>query len=432
MIHQTSKLYALFKRYVKFTHRLFYKKIYVSGLENIPVGDPVIFGPNHQNALMDPLAVLLTTPLQPVFLARADIFKSSINRPVLRFLKILPVYRVRDGIKSLGNNDSTFNESIGVLEAKKQLALFPEARHHGQNFLLPLKKGIPRIALMAEEKHNFNLNLKIVPVGIHYSNYFGFKADIWVNYGKPILVDELKTSYAENPQQTHIILRDKIAEGIKPLMLNIEDTERYNETELLLNLEETVQNKKHTRDYLRSAQTFIRNLSDLSTEKKDTLLSDANLLLEKLKNLSLGPSDLSVSNKPRFLTYLELILGLPLCIAGYLPTRLFTVPPWFLYRNLKDRQFESSYKYMFMLLGAPVSYALFAFVISPLILSSDIWISILVFFALFFIGSYTLRYLNLLKTTWRYFLISRKITVLKVDINNLKSQLKISLSERQE
>ena len=47
------------------------------GVENINPDDHLIFAPNHQNALMDALAVLFTHKGQPVFLARADIFKKK-------------------------------------------------------------------------------------------------------------------------------------------------------------------------------------------------------------------------------------------------------------------------------------------------------------------------------------------------------------------
>ncbi|MFB6320396.1 1-acyl-sn-glycerol-3-phosphate acyltransferase [Saccharicrinis sp. FJH54] len=424
MIHQTSKPYAFFKGYVKIIHRLFYRRVYISGLENIPVGDPIIFGPNHQNALMDPLAVLLTTPLQPVFLARADIFRSAINRPVLRFLKILPVYRVRDGIKSLGNNDSTFNESIGVLEANKQLALFPEARHHGQNFLLPLKKGIPRIALLAEEKNNFKLNLKIVPVGIHYSDYYGFNADLWVNFGKSIDVDGFREEFNSNPQKAHITLRDKIAEGIKPLILDIKDTEHYDEIVLLLNLHDDTQSIKNSRNYLTKAQAFVKHITKVKPEIKTELFNAAQDLHSKLKQAKLHAEDLSIANRINLAVMTELLIGLPLFLAGFLPTGLFRLPAWFLYRNLKDRQFESSYKFIFMLIGAPVSYALFAFLIMPFFLLSNTWISFAVFIALFPLGSYSLRYIRIFKQSWQNLANGGKRNALKKDIDTLKEMLK--------
>jgi 1-acyl-sn-glycerol-3-phosphate acyltransferase len=127
-------------------HRLFYKKIIIEGRENIPGDAPVIFAPNHQNALMDPLAVLFTAGNQVVFLARADIFKSKILARFFYWLKILPVYRIRDGADNLRNNDHIFDSTVKVLEHHRSIGLFPEAAHSNKRHLLSFKKGVPRIA----------------------------------------------------------------------------------------------------------------------------------------------------------------------------------------------------------------------------------------------------------------------------------------------
>ena len=105
-IEKHSARYALLKSVAGFWHNnVFYRKVIVLGRENINPDDPVIFAPNHQNALMDALAVLFTNKGQNVFLARADIFKRKSIAAVLYFLKILPVYRIRDGFSSLKGND---------------------------------------------------------------------------------------------------------------------------------------------------------------------------------------------------------------------------------------------------------------------------------------------------------------------------------------
>ena len=96
-----SKRYGVLKQITGFIHHLFYRRIFVHGIENIPTDKPVIFAPNHQNALMDPLIILYTTPFQTYFLARADIFKRPMLRKLFTFFKMLPVYRIRDGIKLL-------------------------------------------------------------------------------------------------------------------------------------------------------------------------------------------------------------------------------------------------------------------------------------------------------------------------------------------
>ena len=75
-IEKYSARYALLKKVAGFWHnKVFYRKIIIIGRENINPDHHLIFAPNHQNALMDALAVLFTHKGQPVFLARADIFK---------------------------------------------------------------------------------------------------------------------------------------------------------------------------------------------------------------------------------------------------------------------------------------------------------------------------------------------------------------------
>jgi 1-acyl-sn-glycerol-3-phosphate acyltransferase len=77
-IEKYSTRYALFKQAVAFWHdNVFYRKIIVRGAENINPDEHLIFAPNHQNALMDALAVLFTHKGQPVFLATEQIFSKS-------------------------------------------------------------------------------------------------------------------------------------------------------------------------------------------------------------------------------------------------------------------------------------------------------------------------------------------------------------------
>jgi 1-acyl-sn-glycerol-3-phosphate acyltransferase len=73
---QRSSGYEALRSYVRFAFWLTHRKIVVVGKERIPKDQPIIFAANHQNALMDPLALVCTNPLQTLWLARADIFKS--------------------------------------------------------------------------------------------------------------------------------------------------------------------------------------------------------------------------------------------------------------------------------------------------------------------------------------------------------------------
>src|SRR5574344_1315672 len=97
-IDKFSRRYDLYMRLLCITHNLvYYRNFYVLNQENIPPkGQPIIVIANHQNGLMDALAILHTMfqdRRQPVFIARGDIFKKDKVARILRFLKILPTFR---------------------------------------------------------------------------------------------------------------------------------------------------------------------------------------------------------------------------------------------------------------------------------------------------------------------------------------------------
>ena len=152
-------------------HRFYYRRFKVTDRQKIPKNSPVIFALNHQNALMDALAILYGIHGQKVFMARADIFRKKWTARLLYFLKILPAYRIRDGFHSVDQNKETFKEVIKVLEHNTPFCILPEGNHYGEKRLRPLQKGAARLAFLAEEANDFKLGLSIVPVGLDYSNY---------------------------------------------------------------------------------------------------------------------------------------------------------------------------------------------------------------------------------------------------------------------
>jgi len=110
--------YDIIRFFFRSFFKLFYRQVQSSGNENIPKNAPIIFAANHQNALIDPLAIIFTNPNQSVFLTRADIFNKPILLKIFTYFKMLPVYRIRDGAESLKNNEIIFDKSVAILEAK--------------------------------------------------------------------------------------------------------------------------------------------------------------------------------------------------------------------------------------------------------------------------------------------------------------------------
>ena len=181
----------IIKSYFCLCMHLFYRKIEVRGLKNIPKNKPVIFAGNHQLAILDALLIVCSSKKQPSTLTSAFIFNSLILAKILSVLKLIPIYRIRDGVKSLQKNEEIFKRCNKLLSNNEAVTIFPEADQHADRRLRPLTKGISRLAFKAEESEDFKLNSVIVPVGINFSNQYNFNSKLFINYGVPIEVKSM-------------------------------------------------------------------------------------------------------------------------------------------------------------------------------------------------------------------------------------------------
>ena len=173
-IQDYSRAYAFLRHYVDAVLKLSYKRIRYTGLENIPQDGAVIYAPNHANALMDALIILAMDHKPKVFVARADIFKNPTLAKIFKFLKIMPIMRMRDGINEVKKNNDTIVKAVDVLKDKIPFCIFPEGQHLAKHSAQPLSKGIFRIAFQAMELMG-DTPLYIVPVGLQYGNFFRFR-----------------------------------------------------------------------------------------------------------------------------------------------------------------------------------------------------------------------------------------------------------------
>ena len=200
--------YARLRRYVDFLLKCSYREIRYVGTERIPKDGAVIYAPNHTNALMDALVVLAMDRQPKVFVARADIFKNPTLAKIFHFLKIMPIMRIRDGFNEVKKNNETIEKAAEVLRDKVPFCIFPEGQHLAKHSALPLSKGIFRIALQAQEQLH-EVPLYIVPVSLHYGNFFRFRSTVLVQIGHPIPVKEFMEEHrALSPQEQINLLKD--------------------------------------------------------------------------------------------------------------------------------------------------------------------------------------------------------------------------------
>jgi 1-acyl-sn-glycerol-3-phosphate acyltransferase len=403
-IEKYSAGYALLKSVAGFWHNnIFYRKVIVLGRENIKPDDHLIFAPNHQNALMDALAVLFTNKGQNVFLARADIFKKRTIAAILYFLKILPVYRIRDGFSSLKGNDEIFIKTIDVLKNKNGLVILPEGDHAGFRRLRQLKKGICRVAFQSAEATGFNLNIKITPVGIEFSNYSRYRQVLTVAYGKPIVVSQFFELYKVSPERALNELRSKLSEEMKGIMVHIESEENYEAIDELRSMingrfSDDIRFPKLFRDRILVNKMNLLRESDpelysrictlsLDVKKKAKELNTDYRLLEKKKH----PLGWLIAGM------IGIVLTFPLFIYGNIFNLTFLEIPNLQIRKIKDPQFHSSIRYGLSLVLAFVFLPLY--LILSLFIFSTWWLGLLIFITLPLSGLFA----------WNYYLQFRRI-----------------------
>ena len=234
-IQDFNLLYTILRPLVCWGTLSHYNTFTVRGQENLPREGGCILAPCHQQALMEPLAVLCTVKKPPVYVARADIFKQPTIRTILTFLRIMPVYRIRDGRDTLSKNTEIFEKSRAAVTDGYPFCMMAEGRHNNRHQLLPLVKGMFRIAGETQRQMG-NTPVYIVPVGIDFDEYEQTYANVVVNFGKPIAVQPFMELFDTNEPVALNQMRDTVATAMRQQMYHINSSEHYEEIHTLCNI----------------------------------------------------------------------------------------------------------------------------------------------------------------------------------------------------
>jgi 1-acyl-sn-glycerol-3-phosphate acyltransferase len=329
--------------------RTFYKRHKVIGKKNIPKNKPIIFASNHQNAFMDPVMIAVKLNQPTYYLVRADVFKKKLVAKIFDSINMLPIYRERDGVDTKDANVAVFNRCHDILSKNRPIIIFPEGNHGKLKNLRPLKKGFARIALGAMEKHGVELDVKIVPVGLNYSNLYNMGAELVINFGEPIDAAEwLKAGSGLDINTTTHMLHDKMSD----LIIDIRKTEYYDFIhEMMLMFDEDIRTKyvkgsNDLEDKFKAQKQFIAKAEDWLENNGTHDLNDNMVRFSTaIKKKGLRYWLFSKEQHSTVLNWLLLVLLAPLALFGainsYIP---YILPVRFVKKKIKDLQFHSSMK----------------------------------------------------------------------------------------
>ena len=205
--------------------RVYFRRIEVTGLENVPRDSAVIFVLNHPNALVDPAFLLCLAPRRVAFLAKAPLFSMPVIGSLVRALDSLPAYRRQDEGQDVSRNTESFVAARQLLARGITIGICPEGVSHDEPRLKPLKTGAARIALAAASSGE-GLDLKIVPVGLYYTEKTTFRSSALLYFAEGLPVAPITLEPDGTPPREAVRqLSDKIEKALREVMLHAEQEE---------------------------------------------------------------------------------------------------------------------------------------------------------------------------------------------------------------
>lgn len=176
-------LFSFIKAYARFAIKIYCRRIIVDHPEWLTAKGPLLLACNHPNSFLD--GIILTTLFNETVysLARGDVFQKPQAAKVLRWMRLLPVYRTSEGVENLEYNYDTFEACKEVFRNNGVVIIFSEGRCINEWHLRPLKKGTARLAISAWEE---GIDLTVLPVGLNYSPFRVFGKTLYLLFGKPL------------------------------------------------------------------------------------------------------------------------------------------------------------------------------------------------------------------------------------------------------
>jgi 1-acyl-sn-glycerol-3-phosphate acyltransferase len=181
-------LYQFVKIIARAAIKFYCRDIQINKKELFNTDGPLLLAVNHPNSFLDAI-ILCTLFNKPIYsLARGDAFNGKLITKILVSLKLLPVYRISEGVENISDNYNTFDRCKKIFNQNGIVLIFIEGRCINEWHLRPLMKGTARLAISSWQE---GIPLKVLPIGINYSSFNKFGKNIHLFLGDLITAKEV-------------------------------------------------------------------------------------------------------------------------------------------------------------------------------------------------------------------------------------------------
>ena len=398
---------------------VFFKEHLVVGRENIPPkGTPTFILANHQNSLNDGLVIvsMFKDFRQPVALARGDFFVNNTIARILRFWKVMPTFRAKDGSGRFDmlKNLETYQIATQILQKGGIIVMFPEAMHQQGHYLNTFKKGVPRVCFGAEEASDFNLKLQILPVNLHYSSVQHFREKALIEIGKPFEISEFFEIYKNNANEAYLKFNEKAKTILKSMVVDIDDKEHFEQYDFLREMIRAFRIKNNYRKYnyydeFKEEKKVVAEIDTMKAEnpeKFQTLMTETKSYSDLLQKLNFKEwlVNKKINTFRVFAKSFLVLLLLPVFLFGLLNNGLPCILTNFFTSKIKDKVFRGSLRFVMGFFLLPLWYIAICIAASLISHSFVVGVAytILAFLSLFIYYQYRVI-VKKLWHTWRFY-----------------------------
>ena len=314
-------VYRLLRLLLRISAQVFFRRIEVVGLDNVPAGQPAVFCGNHPNSLLDPMLLTAFCGRIVHFAAKDTLFGNPLVRLFFGMLGAVPVCRRKDHPDGPLDNEAAFSALHDVLGAGRAIGIFPEGISHNASQLAPLKTGAARIALGAGRRHP-DRRVHLVPTGLCYFRRDRFRSSVLIQFGEPVEVDgALLEAVAADEREVAHSLTETLETHLRGLTVNADDWETVRVLDGVRRLYQP------PRIRLEERVELARRFNSVYPQVRDdpgvrALFERVRAYLDRLSALGLSDAAIRrdtglVAAAPRVARHLVLVVvWLPLCVLG--------------------------------------------------------------------------------------------------------------------